>query len=88
MNCLINLLNTCFIENKIRLVWDFRGVDALKTTEHQLTHLIEFMKKKKTFLIQISHQNRLVSFTLFARLLFKKTIWISLKKDLNLSVDF
>ncbi len=34
------------MENKIRLVWDFRGEDALKTTEYQLTHLIEFMKKK------------------------------------------
>ena len=34
------------MENKIRLVWDFKGVDALKTAEHQLTHLVEFMIKK------------------------------------------
>ena len=34
------------MENKIRLVWDFRGVDALKTAEHQLTHLVEFMIKE------------------------------------------
>ena len=34
------------MENKIRLVWDFRGADALKTAEHQLTHLVEFMIKK------------------------------------------
>jgi hypothetical protein len=34
------------MENKIRLVWDFRGMDALKTAEHQLVHLLEFMKKE------------------------------------------
>ena len=34
------------MENKIRLVWDFRGADALKTAEHQLTHLVEFMTKE------------------------------------------
>lgn len=34
------------MENKIRLVWDFRGLDALKTAEHQLIHLIEFMNKE------------------------------------------
>ena len=31
------------MENKIRLVWDFRVVDALKTAKHQLTHHVEFM---------------------------------------------
>ena len=34
------------MENKIRLVWDFRGADALKTAEHQLIHLAEFMIKE------------------------------------------
>ena len=34
------------MENKIRLVWDFRGEDALKTAEHQLSHIVEFMIKK------------------------------------------
>ena len=34
------------MENEIRLVWDFRGTDALKTAEHQLTHLVEFMIKE------------------------------------------
>lgn len=33
--------------NKIRLVWDFRGLDGLKTAEHQHVHLIQFMKKEK-----------------------------------------
>ena len=35
------------MENKIRLVWDFRGNDALKTAEHQLIHLLEFMKNEE-----------------------------------------
>ena len=30
------------MENKIRLVWDFSGADALKTAEH----LVEFMIKE------------------------------------------
>ncbi len=34
------------MENKIRLVWDFSGGDALKTAKHQLTHLVEFMIKE------------------------------------------
>ena len=34
------------MENKIRLVWYFRGLDTLKTAEHQLTHHDEFMKKE------------------------------------------
>ena len=39
-------------ENKIRLVWDFRGADALKTAEHQLTHLVEFYDKRRHFLFR------------------------------------
>lgn len=35
------------MKNKIRLVWDFRGLDGFKTAEHQLTHLIQFMKEEK-----------------------------------------
>lgn len=35
------------MKNKIRLVWDFRGLDSFKTAEHQLTHLVEFMKQEK-----------------------------------------
>ena len=27
----------------VKFVWDFRGMDALKTAEHQLIHLNEFM---------------------------------------------
>ena len=34
------------MENKNRLIWDFRGEDALKTAEHQLTHLVEFKIKE------------------------------------------
>jgi hypothetical protein len=30
----------------VKLVWDFRSFDALKTAEHQLIHLHEFMKKE------------------------------------------
>ncbi len=42
------------MENKIRLVWDFRGADALKTAEHQLIHLVEFMKKEDISYLDIT----------------------------------
>lgn len=30
---------------KIKMLWDFRGPDALKTAEHQCIHLKEFFVK-------------------------------------------
>ncbi len=34
------------MSKKIKLVWDFRSFDALKTAEHQMIHLKEFMQKE------------------------------------------
>ena len=48
------------MENKIRLVWDFRGADSFKTAEHQLIHLVEFMIKEDISYTD-SHQNRLMT---------------------------
>jgi len=31
---------------KIKLIWDFRGVDAQKTAEHHLIHLEEFCTRE------------------------------------------
>lgn len=33
---------------KIKLIWDFRGADALKIAEHHEIHLKEFIAIKKT----------------------------------------
>lgn len=33
---------------KLKLIWDFRGPDALKTAEHHEIHLKDFIKIKKT----------------------------------------
>lgn len=35
------------MNRKIKLIWDFRGLDALKTAEHQAIHLKEFVLKEK-----------------------------------------
>ncbi len=35
------------MNRKIKLIWDFRGLDALKTAEHQAIHLKEFALKEK-----------------------------------------
>ena len=32
-------------ERVIKLIWDFRGVDATKTAEHHAIHLEEYKKK-------------------------------------------
>jgi hypothetical protein len=45
--------------NKIRLVWDFRGMDGLKTAEHQLIHLVQFMKEQDIIFFEdkVEHVN-------------------------------
>jgi hypothetical protein len=32
---------------RIKLIWDFRGIDALPTAEHHVIHLNEFALKEK-----------------------------------------
>ncbi len=39
---------------KIRLLWDFRGPDSLKTAKHHIIHLKEFATIKKLPFIEIS----------------------------------
>jgi len=34
------------MERQIKLIWDFRGPDALKTAEHQEIHLKEFIQNE------------------------------------------
>ncbi|WP_372473077.1 hypothetical protein AB4865_09790 [Capnocytophaga sp. ARDL2] len=35
------------MEKLIQLIWDFRGMDALKTAEHQEIHLKEYIQIEK-----------------------------------------
>lgn len=35
------------MERHIKLIWDFRGPDALKTAEHQAVHLKEFIQSEQ-----------------------------------------
>jgi hypothetical protein len=39
----LNLQKIDGMERQIKLIWDFRGIDALKTAEHQEIHLKEFI---------------------------------------------
>ncbi len=34
--------------NKLKLIWDFRGPDALKIAEHHIVHLKEYIIIQKT----------------------------------------
>ena len=38
------------MNRKIKLIWDFRGPAALKTAEHHVKHLKEFIISEKTAL--------------------------------------
>jgi len=42
-NDVLNLQKIDKMERQIKLIWDFRGPDALKTAEHQELHLKEFI---------------------------------------------
>ena len=42
---LTNQLSIYLNDNMVKFIWDFRGMDALKTAEHQLVHLNQFMNK-------------------------------------------
>lgn len=35
------------MKKQIKLIWDFRGIDARKTAEHHEIHLKEFIQKEK-----------------------------------------
>ena len=37
---------------KVKLIWDFRGVDTQKMAEHYNKHLVEFFESKKINLIE------------------------------------
>lgn len=39
------------MDRKIKLIWDFYGMDSLKTAEHHLRHLKEFMENKSMELL-------------------------------------
>ncbi len=43
------------MDRKIKLIWDFRGPDALKTAEHHGKHLKEFAVIEKLHFYEISH---------------------------------
>lgn len=36
----------CIMTRKIKLIWDFRGPDALETAKHHTIHLKEFAAKE------------------------------------------
>jgi len=42
---------------KIKLIWDFRGQDALKTAEHHAIHLKEFATKEALNFYEVNIQS-------------------------------
>ena len=52
-------LNCILLERKIKLLWDFRGPDALKTAKHRTIHLKEFaaIENLPFYEIDIKEQN-------------------------------
>ena len=52
-------LNCILLERKIKLLWDFRGPDALETAKHHTIHLKEFaaIENLSFYEIDIKEQN-------------------------------
>lgn len=49
----ISLLKTNFILNrKIKLIWDFRGPEALEIAKHHVIHLEEFALKEELYFFE------------------------------------
>ena len=44
------------MSRKIKLIWDFRGPETLKTAEHHCIHLKEFASIKKLTFYEINSQ--------------------------------
>jgi len=43
------------VDRKLKLIWDFRGLDSQKTAEHHCIHLKEFAVIEKLHYYEISH---------------------------------
>tara|TARA_R110002096_G_scaffold226618_1_gene415916 strand:- start:426 stop:656 length:231 start_codon:yes stop_codon:yes gene_type:complete len=43
---------------KIKIIWDFRGDDALKIAEHHAVHVKEFCEKEKIMFHQIDAEQK------------------------------
>ena len=50
-------------DRKIRLIWDFRGPDALETAKHHAIHLKEFAEMENLLFYEVSfsQQNNFLS---------------------------
>lgn len=46
------------MNRKIKLLWDFRGPDALETAKHHTIHLKEFAKKENLKFYEVSITER------------------------------
>jgi len=44
------------MNRKIKLIWDFRGLEALEIAKHHCIHLKEFSEKENLFFHEISTQ--------------------------------
>ena len=54
----IFVLNCIQLERKIKLLWDFRGPDALETAKHHTLHLKEFSTLENLNYHQIDIQEK------------------------------
>jgi len=44
------------VNRKIKLIWDFRGPDALEIAKHHVIHLEEFAVKDKLFFYETNYE--------------------------------
>jgi len=46
----------CDMNRKLKLIWDFKGPDALETAKHHCIHLKEFTQIENLVYYEIDHQ--------------------------------
>lgn len=54
------------MRRKIKLIWDFRGLDAAQTAQHHKIHLAEYATKEKLLInktgVEIINENYAIAF--------------------------
>ena len=70
------------MENKIKLVWRFSGINALQISDHHLVHINEYFKKENLKIIN-SGTLKINEFSSISFIVISKDILNKIKNDLK-----
>ena len=70
------------MENKIKLVWRFSGINALQIADHHLVHINEYSEKENLKIINSGTQE-ISEFSSISFIIISKDILNKIKNDLK-----